>query len=336
MAGREKSGERLRKLIEINRLLMAALEPDELLHVILDAVTDLFDAEGCSIALIDEVERKLVFTTAVGRVKMEEFRLELGQGIAGYVAERGEPVIANDVSKDPRFYSGVDEASGFRTRSILCVPLRQRDEVIGAVEALNTAAPGGFTQGDLELLAAFAGLAATAIDRSKVFARLRNSHAALHEAEEGRYGFVVGDSAEMRQVVETARAAAASRATVLLLGESGVGKEIVARAIHRWSPRADGPFVAVNCVALSPQLLESELFGHEKGAFTGAIAQRKGKFEVANGGTIFLDEIGDLASDLQAKLLRVLQEREFQRVGGMKDVRVDVRVIAATNRDLRT
>jgi transcriptional regulator with GAF, ATPase, and Fis domain len=138
----------------------------------------------------------------------------------------------------------------------------------------------------------------------------------------------------MREVVETARTAASARTTVLLLGESGVGKEIVARAIHGWSPRADGPFVAVNCVALTPELLESELFGHEKGAFTGAIAQKKGKFELAEGGTLFLDEIGDLAPHLQAKLLRVLQEREFQRVGGVRTLEANVRVVAATNRDL--
>jgi transcriptional regulator with GAF, ATPase, and Fis domain len=139
----------------------------------------------------------------------------------------------------------------------------------------------------------------------------------------------------MQEVVRLARSVAVAHSTVLLLGESGTGKEVMARAIHYWSPRAEQPFVAVNCVALTPELLESELFGHEKGAFTGAVAQKKGKFELANQGTIFLDEIGDLAPHLQAKLLRVLQEREFQHVGGTKDIRVDVRVIAATNRDLR-
>ena len=149
-----------------------------------------------------------------------------------------------------------------------------------------------------------------------------------------RYHLVVGKSEKMRDAVETAKKSANSRATVLLLGESGTGKEVFARAIHNWSDRRDQPFVAINCVGLSKELLESELFGHEKGAFTGADQQKKGKVELANGGTVFLDEVGDISQELQTKLLRFLQEREFDRVGGVRPVKVDVRIIAATNRDL--
>jgi DNA-binding NtrC family response regulator len=149
-----------------------------------------------------------------------------------------------------------------------------------------------------------------------------------------RYRLVIGQSAKMKEAVETARKAAASKATVLLLGESGTGKEIFARAIHNWSERKNQPFVAINCVGLSRELLESELFGHEKGSFTGADQLKKGKMELSNGGTVFLDEIGDVSQELQTKLLRFLQEREFDRVGGVKAIRVDVRVVAATNRDL--
>jgi len=149
-----------------------------------------------------------------------------------------------------------------------------------------------------------------------------------------RYHLVVGKSEKMNAAVETAKKAANSRATVLLLGESGTGKEVFARAIHNWSDRRDQPFVAINCVGLSKELLESELFGHEKGAFTGADQQKKGKVELANGGTVFLDEVGDISQELQTKLLRFLQEREFDRVGGVRPVKVDVRIIAATNRDL--
>jgi DNA-binding NtrC family response regulator len=154
------------------------------------------------------------------------------------------------------------------------------------------------------------------------------------EDADRRYRLVVGKSEKMNQAVETAKKVAASKATVLLLGESGTGKEIFARAIHNWSERKDQPFVAINCVGLSKELLESELFGHEKGSFTGADQLKKGKMELANGGTVFLDEVGDVSQELQTKLLRFLQEREFDRVGGVKPIHVDVRIIAATNRDL--
>jgi DNA-binding NtrC family response regulator len=158
----------------------------------------------------------------------------------------------------------------------------------------------------------------------------------LSQETGNRHRLIVGESKPMAEAVDTARKAAASSATVLLLGESGTGKEIFARAIHNWSDRSKQPFVAINCVGLSKELLESELFGHEKGAFTGADQLKKGRIELANGGTVFLDEIGDVSQELQAKLLRFLQEREFDRVGGVRPIKVDVRIIAATNRDLES
>ncbi len=164
--------------------------------------------------------------------------------------------------------------------------------------------------------------------------KLRRDIDLLTEAVDKRHPFISGQSEVMKKAVETAKKVAASTATVLLLGESGTGKEVFARAIYNWSERHSQPFVAINCVGLSKELLESELFGHEKGAFTGADQQKKGKMELANGGTVFLDEIVDVSQELQTKLLRFLQEREFDRVGGVKPIHVDVRVIAATNRDL--
>lgn len=163
---------------------------------------------------------------------------------------------------------------------------------------------------------------------------LKRSLELLAEETDHRYRLIVGHSRKIAEAVDTARKAAASNATVLLLGESGTGKEVFARAIHNWSERKVAPFVAINCVGLSKELLESELFGHEKGAFTGADQLKKGKMELANGGTVFLDEIGDISAELQTKLLRFLQEREFDRVGGRGPIRVDVRIVAATNRDL--
>jgi Nif-specific regulatory protein len=302
--------------------------------VILESAIRLFAVEACSLGLIDVAKQQLAFVFALGGAKVEEFRISLRQGIAGWVARTGQGVVSNDVSQDSRFFGGVDKQTGFRTNSILCVPLKQYDQIIGVLEAINTTNSEGFTPADLQLLMAFGGLAATAITHAKVFTSVRNASAVFQETIQDRYRLVLGPSTGMQEVLRPARAAAGTLATVLLLGESGTGKEVIARAIHQWSPRAEHPFVAVNCTALTSELLESELFGHEKGAFTGAIVQKKGKFEVAEGGTIFLDEIGDLAPALQAKLLRVLQEKEFQRVGGVKDIRADVRILAATNRDL--
>jgi Nif-specific regulatory protein len=331
----EQARLRLESLIEIAQLLTSTVEPDDLLKVILKSIVRLFAVEACSIGLIDEDKQQLTFVFAVGGAKVEEFRLSLNKGISGWVARTGQGVVSNDVSQDSRFFSGVDRQTGFKTTSILCTPLKQHDRIVGVIEAINTTTPEGFTAADLQLLMAFGGLAATALTRAKVFASVRNASAVIQETIQDRYHLVPGPSAAMQEVLRLARAAAGTVSTILLLGESGTGKEVVARAIHQWSPRAEHPFVAVNCTALTLDLLESELFGHEKGAFTGAIAQKKGKFELADGGTIFLDEIGDLELSLQAKLLRVLQEKEFQRVGGVKDIRADVRILAATNRDLR-
>ena len=169
-----------------------------------------------------------------------------------------------------------------------------------------------------------------ALDREN----LKREVARLTEEVDRRYHLVIGKNAGMNEAVETAKKAAVSKSTVLLLGESGTGKEIFARSIHNWSERKDKPFIAINCVGLSKELLESELFGHEKGAFTGAHELKKGKMELAHSGTVFLDEVGDISPELQTKLLRFLQEREFERVGGTKPISVDVRIVAATNRDL--
>ena len=179
-----------------------------------------------------------------------------------------------------------------------------------------------------------AGRIEVVVDKALAQAALKRERAALREAVEEQTPAMIGEAPAMAEVIATARRAAASDATMLILGESGTGKEVLARAIHAWSPRKEGPFVAVNCSEVPDQLLESALFGHERGAFTGAVGQRKGKFELARGGTLLLDEIADLRPELQVKLLRVLQDGAFERVGGTKPIRADVRVLAATNRNL--
>ena len=241
-------------------------------------------------------------------------------------------VLSADVMGDSALGSAGSLVAA-ETRSLLAVPLAVFDRVLGLIY-LDTADPKArLDQDHLELMTAVAAISAIALENARHVERLEDENSRL-KAEINIQHNMVGESAPMRTVYRFVSRVAATDSTVLITGESGTGKELVARAIHQNSPRAGKPFVAINCAALTETLLESELFGHEKGAFTGAVAQKRGKLEVAEGGTVFLDEMGELAPSLQAKLLRVLQEREFERVGGTRPIRIDVRVIAATNRDL--
>ncbi len=280
------------------------------------------------------MDQQLDFVFSKGGAEVSQFHIKLGQGLVGWVTKSGKGIICNDVTKDARFFDKIDEQTGFYTKSVLCAPLKQLGTCIGAIEVLNTTHPDGFSEADLKFLTTFGGLTGASLERAKRFTTTNNVNVAFEEAIHNHYRFVIGDSEAMKSALQTALTVAQTKTTVLLLGESGTGKEVMARAIHTWSPRVAHPFIAVNCVALTPELIESELFGHERGAFTGAISQKKGKFELGHGGTVFLDEIGDLPAALQTRLLRVLQEREFQRVGGSKNIHADVRIIAATNRDL--
>lgn len=329
--------DQLGALLSASRLLTSSIELDALLRVIVTTVTELLSANASSLLLVDPATNELIVNMATGPVSpgLKDVRLKMGQGIAGWVAERKKGVIVNDVCHDPRFDRCIDYATGFTTQSILAVPLVDQERVLGVLEVLNTSKPKRFDSADLDLLMAYASHAAVALRNAQLFSVIREENRLLQGSLDDRYGTLIVESPAMQKVVETAKKAAKSQATILLLGESGVGKEILARSIHAWSPRAGKPFVAVNCVALSDHLLESELFGHEKGAFTGATQQKKGLLEMAQGGTVFLDEIGDMKPDLQAKLLRVLQDHEFERVGGTQPIRVDIRILAATNQDLK-
>jgi len=188
----EQARARLSSLIEMNQLLVSTVESEELVHVILAAAIRLFSVEGCSIGLVDAPARQLAFTTMEGRAKVDEFRIALDQGIAGWVVSTGHEVFSNDVSQDPRFFSGVDEKTGFQTKSVMCAPLKQYDQVIGVIEALNTTNPNGFTEADLQLFLAFAGLAATALSRARTYTSVRNASAAFQETVQGRYRLVPG------------------------------------------------------------------------------------------------------------------------------------------------
>ena len=319
----------------INTAVVESGESHDILTALLNAAVRLFEVNGCSLALLDEESGGLEFNVHTGEARLSKFFVPAGRGFAGWVIKAGKPVLCNEPARDPRFFGHIDTRTGFETNSLMCAPVRFKAKVMGVIQVLNTQKAEGFSEADLRLLTSFGELAGMAIDSNATLQEADHANSLYREESEQRYAMVWGESSAMKTVMATARKVAPSAATVLLMSESGTGKEVTAHAIHRWSRRAHAPFVAVNCVALTPELLGSELFGHEKGAFTGATNRKIGKFEMANKGTIFLDEIGELTLELQAKLLRVLQERDFQRVGGTVDIHTDVRIIAATNRDLR-
>src|SRR5690606_22540807 len=247
------------------------------------------------------------------------------------VLQTGEPVLLYEAAADERFGSSQSVVLQ-RIQSIACVPLRIKARQIGAIYLDSVTRRGRFTREALPFLRAFAHQAAVAIENAELYQSLRDENRQRREGVQRGHGFAgtIGQSGRTREVFETVTRVLDTDATILLGGESGTGKELIARAIHYHGHRAKQPFVAIFCGSLPDELLESELFGHKKGAFTGAVADKKGLFEVADGGTIFLDEVGDLSPKLQMSLLRVLQEGEIKRVGDTQTRRVDVRVISAT------
>ena len=269
-------------------------------------------------------------------------RYKIGEGIIGQVAKHGSPIVIPNIGEEPFFLNKTRSRELIKKENIafLCVPIKFKNEILGVLSVDRLFVKGVSFEEDLRLLKIIASLLAQSI---RLYEEVEKERAAFQEEKEslrlqlkGKYKVenIIGQSDRMQEVFEAIHRVAPSRANVLLLGESGTGKELVAKAIHYMSPRSKESFIKFNCASIPEGLLESELFGHERGAFTGAMALRKGRFELADGGTIFLDEIGDLPLTLQPKILRVLQEKEFERVGGEKTIKVDTRLIAATSRNL--
>ena len=326
-------------LIEINTLINSDYsDVKELLRKIIESATRLTEAEASSLLLVNPENNKLYFEIALGTkgAEVQRFSLNMGEGIAGWVAANNRSLIVNDVSSDRRFYSDISKKVGFPTNSIVAVPMRLKDRRVGVIEIINKRDGAPFTEEDLQWLEIFATQAAIAIQNARSFQKVQEEVYLLQDelqTDKGYHTFV-GESKAIKEKLEIVRRAAQTDSSVLLLGESGVGKELFAEQIHLESPRRNNPLIRVNCAALPENLLESELFGHVKGAFTGATRNRRGRFELSDTGTIFLDEIGDLPLALQVKLLRVLQHKSFEPVGGSEPIKVDTRIIAATNKDI--
>jgi len=326
-------------LIEINALINSNYgDAMSLLSHILESATKLTEGEASSLLLLEPSTGRLRFEIALGPKgrDVKRFLLNPGEGIAGWVAVHGRSLIVNDVDTDSRFYADISKSIGFPTFSILAVPMRVRDETVGVIEIINKKQKKYFTQDDLRWLEIFSIQAALAIENAKYLEKAQDEIHYLRDQVQAEKGWhnLIAQSPLILEKLDLIERVAKTDSSVLILGESGVGKELFAEQVHQKSARSSGPFIRVNCAALPEGLLESELFGHVKGAFTDAVQNRKGRFELANGGTIFLDEIGDLPLKLQAKLLRVLQQRTFERLGSSDSVTVDVRIVAATNRDV--
>jgi transcriptional regulator with GAF, ATPase, and Fis domain len=335
-------------LYELGCAFAARLELEDLVPLVMGRCRDVLAAEGAALLLLDDGCGELYFPYVDEEDpdvadRLAGLRFPADQGIAGAVLSTGQPQRIDDVRDDPRFYADIDRHTGLTTRCLLSAPLVTRHGVIGVLEVVNPVDRPAFTQDDLDLLTALSGSVAIALENARLWADMKGSAARL-EAKVGalrrdlerrdRFGGMVGSAASMADVFRLMDAAATSPITVLIEGETGTGKELVAQGIHKASARADEPFVAVNCAAVPESLLESELFGHRRGAFTGATHDRAGLFEAASGGTLLLDEVGEMTPAMQAKLLRVLQEGEVTPLGERRARRVDVRVISATNRDL--
>ncbi|MGA2595465.1 MAG: sigma 54-interacting transcriptional regulator [Bryobacteraceae bacterium] len=324
----------LNALLKISRSLNSLRRVDEIERQVLASVLEVAPANHAAILLVEEGSTDftsvLVFDRASG--KESTAPVNLSRTVLSQVLEEGVAIITNDVAGDATY----DTAQSLvlpHVSSLLVVPLEFLGRIRGVLylDASNPASP--FDEDLLQLVTAIGSIAAVTLENARQVELLENENRRLQDEINLEHD-MVGESTRMREVFQFVGKVAPSEATVLIRGESGTGKELVARAIHTNSLRSAKPFVAINCAAITDTLLESELFGHEKGAFTGAFGQKKGKLESAESGTVFLDEIGELAPALQAKLLRVLQEREFERVGGTRSIKLDVRIIAATNKNL--
>jgi transcriptional regulator with GAF, ATPase, and Fis domain len=325
----------LLSLLDASQSLIRQPELNAVLQHVAKEAAEVLNAEGASVLLLDEHRRQFVFRAATGPKGAELVgeRFDATLGIAGEAMRINRTICVDDVTQNPHFFEGVDAKTKMRTRSLVASPLKGVDSIMGVIEVLNPRGRPGFSDSDLELLELFSNLAAAALHIAQSYDRVSRDNLGLRKAMPAPQ--IIGQSAAVRDALELCRRAAPTNTTVLLTGETGTGKELFARAIHDFSSRRDKPFIAVNCAALPEALLESELFGHEKGAFTGAAARKLGRFELADTGTLLLDELAEMSPSIQVKLLRVLQEQEFVRVGGTKTITTNVRVVASTNRDLK-
>ncbi|MBT8331460.1 MAG: sigma 54-interacting transcriptional regulator [Deltaproteobacteria bacterium] len=335
-------------LNEVSTAVHSIHDLDEMLQNVLAKIKDVFGIDGASIALHDRQRKELYFIQTIEELtdgdsqKMAEMRFPDDYGVAGWVLKEQQSVLIPDVTKDSRFTKKLDLQQNLDTRSMICVPLKTRKRVMGVLYAINKLA-AEFSQKDLRLLEVLSVIIAVSIENARLYGEVRQYASSLEKENyrlktecQARFNVqgIIGCSAAMQRVFALLDKVIDTDTAIMIQGETGTGKELLAKVIHYNGPLKNKPFVAENCGALSENLLESEIFGHVKGAFTGAIADKKGLFEMANGGTVFLDEISDMPFSMQTKLLRVLQENQIRPVGGSRYRQVNFRLLSSSNRDL--
>jgi Nif-specific regulatory protein len=325
-------GRNLNALLKISRAVHAIRDLEELQAQLLDLIFEVVPAGRGAILLSDGDAQEFSSMYARTRQGGQPQLVRVSRTIARKVIKENVAILGVDVASSGNFRE-VESLVASHVRSLVCVPLSVFQRMIGCIYLDTTNAVNRFHEDHLQLMAGVAGISAVALDNARRLQWLEQENQRL-TTEIRQDQSLVGEGARMKEIFQFLARVAPTDSTVLIEGESGTGKELVAKALYRNSPRANKPFVAINCAAIPETLLEDDLFGHERGAFTGAAAQKKGRLEIADGGVVFLDEIGELAPALQVKLLRVLQEREFERVGGIHPTKVNIRLIAATNRDL--
>jgi Nif-specific regulatory protein len=327
-------------LFEISNTLDMSIDLKDVLGPVLEKMARHMSMLRGTITILDRKTGEIFIDEAYGlsESQKERGRYKIGEGVTGMVVRTGKPAVVPRISLEPQFLDRTGARTGPHGEdvSFICVPIMLENEVIGTLSADRLFDEAASYDEDIRLLSIIASMIAQAVNLRQSAQEIIEENIRLKEELKDRYRpkNIIGNSKAMWEIYQHIDLVAPTSTTVLIRGESGTGKELVAHAIHAESNRADKPFIKVNCSALPEGVIESELFGHEKGAFTGANQTKKGRFELAHEGTIFLDEVGDLAGAVQIKLLRVIQEREFERVGGMKTISTDVRIIAATHRDL--
>ncbi|MGA1867277.1 MAG: sigma 54-interacting transcriptional regulator [bacterium] len=331
-------------LLEISKILESSIDLQEVLEPVFDIIAKYTGMLRGTLTLLNRETGEISIETAYGlsSAQRKKGRYKVGEGITGKVVQSGQPAIVPRISEEPLFLNrtGARKDISKNNISFICIPIKLGKKVIGALSVDRLFDEDVSFKEDLRLLSIIASMIAQAVrfrqEAQEEQQRLLEENIRLHEELKDRFNpsNIIGNSNAMQKIYSLIYQVSKSNATILICGESGTGKELVAHAIHYNSPRAHKPFVKVNCAALPETVIESELFGHEKGSFTGALSLRKGRFEIAADGTIFLDEIGDLSASTQIKLLRVLQEREFERVGSTISIKTGARIITATNRNL--